>query len=1348
MTRARSVRSSSGDIKETPGARSASRRADPLSEQALGDPLAQQAANDPGFESPRTQSTAGGAGQAARKGRATRSGAAVRGGSELPTQAPKGEEERDKGQQEAEEGRDEASTGAETAPQQEDSSAEDPSGRDAPADGGSSQEQGAPAGGGSPIGTGSPSSPEGGGGRSAAPAAGGGDTEEAPSAEAPPAEREQRASGGSGGAGGGGGSGGSASPEDDPGFQSVVTELAAEGEELQSHETPGSAAGAAQGAACGPPNEAASEAAADRVDELDGAEPQEFNKEAFKAAVRSKIEESLPRTQDEAKNFENSGKLEQVQRQVESQVGDERDRAAGPIAQTNDAPLNTAAHDQTEGTPVEPPPPASAPQVDAREATPDEAPSSETDLSASVEEIDEQMDEADVTEEQLQKGNEAAFDEALAARDETRTSATTGPAKYRESETVILAGAQGEAQTVMADQGAAMAQAHDEALQRVGQAQDETTSKDEAARQRIASDIEKIYNDTHDAVERILGTLETDVSTRFDAGAARANQIFKSYVRVELAKYLLNRYVGSGLMGAWNMLRDAVAGLPDEVNAIYEAGKQRYLDHMDGVLDQIADHVATTLNQAKSKVSEGRQKVADYVEALPEDLKTIGAEAADDIQGRFDELEQSVSDKQTQLVDSLAQRYTESVQALDAEIEEMKAAHRGLWDWAKEKVGGAIQTILDLKALLENTFARCREAVSLVIKDPIGFLDNLIAGVGQGLRRFVDNFPEHLKAGFMEWLTGALGGAGITLPETFDLKGVAVMVMQILGLTKEKFRERAVTLLGEEVVQAIELGSEIFMAVKDGGLDGLWEWIKGQLGQLKDMVMGAITDWLVTNVVQKAITMLLSMLNPASAFVKAVMMIYDVIKFFVERGRQIISLVNAIADSVIAIAQGATGAVVSAVENALARAIPVALGFLAALLNLNGITDKVREVIESIQATVWGAIDWVIEKAKKLVGNLADLLAGNKDGEAAEEGEDDEAKHERMATEAVARLESTPVEGAEAASTAGQEIEGKATEIEGSFDTQLMQDSADMKIQVDTARQTEEGVPFTVTISPNTITKQGVVPAHQYPGPIVGIHVVPETEILPAGEARESHHVPAFELGNVLAEELSQAAAGMEAASTDPDLTRFLVARLNARSAEARAQCANGGADKLSAILIHRETHRTGEYGVHRATKSMKEETLRIMEDAEREYSGKRARILTNVGRRAEAMGRSIPSGLSMNPKSGTWRNYLAAVADLRDLPAGTDGGVDWRSFIEESTADLEEADHEETLRMQNRTIVQVNDFLRKAYLDAYAQSEAALRAALGNSEKDGTDSEKGAAISALKPVAIRAWTSIYGSIG
>src|SRR5262249_6584824 len=120
----------------------------------------------------------------------------------------------------------------------------------------------------------------------------------------------------------------------------------------------------------------------------------------------------------------------------------------------------------------------------------------------------------------------------------------------------------------------------------------------------------------------------------------------------------------------------------------------------------------------------------------------------------------------------------------------------------------------------------------------------------------------------------------------------------------------------------------------------------------------------------------IGLLNPASAFIKACKAIYDIVMFFVERGRQIIELVNAILDSMAAIAAGNLAKMAAGVEGALGKMVPVVIGFLASLLGLGNISEKVKEIIEKIQEPVNQAIDWLIGKAASFVKASGQAVAG------------------------------------------------------------------------------------------------------------------------------------------------------------------------------------------------------------------------------------------------------------------------------------------------------------------------------------------------------------------------------------
>ncbi|NEQ11693.1 MAG: hypothetical protein F6K37_39225 [Moorea sp. SIO4E2] len=108
------------------------------------------------------------------------------------------------------------------------------------------------------------------------------------------------------------------------------------------------------------------------------------------------------------------------------------------------------------------------------------------------------------------------------------------------------------------------------------------------------------------------------------------------------------------------------------------------------------------------------------------------------------------------------------------------------------------------------------------------------------------------------------------------------------------------------------------------------------------------------------------------------MAIYDIIMFFVNRGSQVLELVNAVVDAVSAIASGAVGGAAKLVENALAKAVPVVIGFLASLLGIGGLAKKVEKIIGKIRERIDQAIDKVLLKAKGLFKGKKGK--GNKDG--------------------------------------------------------------------------------------------------------------------------------------------------------------------------------------------------------------------------------------------------------------------------------------------------------------------------------------------------------------------------------
>ncbi|RDC62670.1 eCIS core domain-containing protein [Adhaeribacter pallidiroseus] len=768
-------------------------------------------------------------------------------------------------------------------------------------------------------------------------------------------------------------------PTADPAFQAVVGKIKKTGQQAKKHEPAGKKVKEAQLAAKPPANEKESLAKDKKVAEMAQQEPGVFDEGKFKAALREKIAALQLNTLKDAENFKANNGAAAVKGDVSSQVNSEKEKAAGSIeGKVKEAPAPGSVPGKEVGPEPAPAPGVAAPTINGAQAAPKPVPATDVSLQKESQSLDKQMADAKVTEKQLSKSNEPSFTGALADKKTAQKDALERPQQFRKDEKGIIVNAQVTAAAVSKTQLNGLVGTQKQKMGGVLSKQQEAKAKDEADRAKVAADIEQKFNATKTEVEGILSKLDTDVTAMFDKGISEATQDFEDYVDREVRKYKIDRYlnrIGGSLLWA----ADLLLGLPDEVNDIYKRGKERYVRSMDVVINKVARLVVTQLNAAKKRIATGKAEIKSYVDKLPKNLQAIGNDAAKKVQAQFSELEQGVNNKQNELVDTLAAKYKAGLENVDKKIAEMKEANKGLVDKAIGAIKDVIDAIIEFKNMLLNVLARAAAAIDLIIEDPIGFLGNLVAGVKQGIQKFVGNIATHLKNGLMGWLFGTLAEAGIQMPQSFDAKGIMSLILQVLGLTYANIRARAVNIVGEKVVAGLEKAAEIFIILKNEGIGGLWRFIKEKVEQLKDTVIESIKSFVIEKIVVAGVTWLVSMLNPASAFIKACKMIYDVIMFFVTRGSQIMALVNAVIDSVTAIAKGAIGVAATAVENALAKALPVAISFLASLLGLGGISEKIKAIIAKIQAPINAAIDWVINKAVALVKAAGKLLmAGGK----------------------------------------------------------------------------------------------------------------------------------------------------------------------------------------------------------------------------------------------------------------------------------------------------------------------------------------------------------------------------------
>ena len=295
------------------------------------------------------------------------------------------------------------------------------------------------------------------------------------------------------------------------------------------------------------------------------------------------------------------------------------------------------------------------------------------------------------------------------------------------------------------------------------------------------------------------------------------------------------------------------------------------------------------------------------------------------------------------------------------------------FSWAGQQVMSLLEIIFDVVAPSVMPYLRrAAGAFRAIVGNPIGFVRNLVRAGIQGLRQFATNIVSHLRAALIGWLTGAMAGANIYIPQALTLQEIIKFVLSVLGLTWQNIRSKLVRVVGETAVAAMETGFDIVVTLVRDGPAAAWERIRDSLGNLREMVMEQVMSFVRDNIVTAAITRLVSMLNPAGAFIQAIVAIYNTVMFFVERLRQIAQVAAAIIDSIAAIASGAIAAAANRVERTMAGLLTLVISFLARLVGLGRVSDAVTNIINRIRAPIDRALDrvveWIVRMGRRVMG--------------------------------------------------------------------------------------------------------------------------------------------------------------------------------------------------------------------------------------------------------------------------------------------------------------------------------------------------------------------------------------------
>lgn len=756
-----------------------------------------------------------------------------------------------------------------------------------------------------------------------------------------------------------------AQPGKDPRFKATLDKLNKSAAKARTHAPAGKKAAEAQAAALPPANEKLAAANANKADNMGAAETGKPDNNSFLAMLRAEIQKAMPKKTEDAKDFMQGDDKNRLKNAMTGNVQQQKGEATAGMQGAAAAPPDTSAVEGKEVTPLagEGAPPAPV-AVDAAAGMPAPKPAGEISLEQGKNDTEKLMTDAAVTTPQLEKANDPKFTAVIKTKGEADRFADTGPKQYQDKEQKVLGQAAAQAggdekKGLMGflAQGA-------KALKAVRGGQLSAKQKDELERKKVTEHIQSIFDRTKASVDKKLASLDDEVSGMFDTGSEAAVTKMKDYVESRFD----DRY--SGLTGKGRWIKDKLLPLPDSVKAWFDQANAVFLQELDNLVVRVAALVERRLKEAKDEIARGQKEIREYVQGLPANLQSVGKSAEKEMQGRFDELRQGVEDKKNDLAQKLAQRYKDASEKGAKALQEMKDAHKSLYERVRDAIAEVIKVLRDFKNRILAMLKKAKNAVDIIVSDPIGFLKNVLAAIKKGLGQFVDNIWTHLKAGFMAWLFGSIAESGVDVPKDFSLGSILKLVLQILGLTYQRLRAKAVKLLGERAVAVIEQVAKFIWVLVTEGPAKLWEMIKEYLSNLKEMIIDAIQEWVITTVIKAAVTKLVSMFNPVGAIIQAIITIYNVVMFLIERINQILAFVEAVINSVYDIATGAIGTAANWIEKALARTIPIIIAFLARLLGITGIAEKIVGIIKKIQAKVDQALDKVIAKVVAGVGKF------------------------------------------------------------------------------------------------------------------------------------------------------------------------------------------------------------------------------------------------------------------------------------------------------------------------------------------------------------------------------------------
>ncbi|HEU4557927.1 MAG TPA: DUF4157 domain-containing protein [Longimicrobium sp.] len=713
--------------------------------------------------------------------------------------------------------------------------------------------------------------------------------------------------------------------------------------------------------------------------------------------------------------------------QLNSSVQGEGERVQGSYDEMGRAP--TGSPQQTP-EPLEGPPAPDAPaRAPASQAAPDAVPPEQVSLDADVAASHERMAEAGMDTEPARLVQDGPIAEARAAQGELGEMAQRDPQEVLAEQQAALGRASADMAALQASAYARIAAARERTATGTGAQQQQMVGSEEQQRERAGTEARRIFTDAQTQVRALLDPLPRTAMAKWDAGKTVLSTRFdQDLARVK--RWIDERHsgVGGAVLGAW----DALTGLPDWVVREYDRAEKAFGDGVCELIREISSDVNTVVASCEAIIDDARREIAELFASLPAELQEWAAGEQARMTEQLDALENRAHETRDNFDRDLVQRAGQAVQEARERIHALREAAGGLLG----RIASALEQFLDdpakfiIDGLLKlvgidpgafwSLVNRIGQVIGDIADDPMGFANNLLAGLGQGFTQFFGNFGQHLSSGFFEWLFSGLGAVGVTLPPDFSLKSIITFALQLMGITWDRVRRILARHIGERNVALLEKAYELVSTLMEKGPEGIFEMLQERLDpkQIIDQVIEAGIRYLTEALVRVVSVRLLAMLNPAGAIVQAIEAIYRVLAWVFQNAARIFSLVETVVNGAAQLVAGNISGMATAVEGALARLIAPVIDFLADYIGLGDLPEKIADVIRGFQGWIEGILDRVIgflaERARALMASLGLSRPADQRPPAGEEGDGEVGETVRFAGGGESHRLWVKVEGTEA----------------------------------------------------------------------------------------------------------------------------------------------------------------------------------------------------------------------------------------------------------------------------------------------------------------------------------------------